>query len=56
LSRQCINRRFDSASQMDEQIAAWQSERNEKGLGANWRFTTSDARIKLKSLYPVPAI
>jgi hypothetical protein len=56
LSRQCINRRFDSASQMDEQIAAWQIERNEKQLGANWRFTTSDARIKLKSLYPVPAI
>ena len=56
LSRQCINRRFDSASQMDEHIAAWQSHRNDKELGANWRFTTSDARIKLKSLYPVPAI
>lgn len=55
LSRQCINRRFDSASEMDQQISAWQTERNEKQLGANWRFTTSDARIKLKSLYPVPA-
>jgi DDE superfamily endonuclease len=55
LSRQCINRRFDSASQMEEHIEAWQSQRNKKKLGANWRFTTSDARIKLKSLYPVPA-
>jgi hypothetical protein len=54
LSRQCINRRFDSAQQMAEQIQAWQVERNEKRLGANWRFTTADARIKLKSLYPVP--
>ena len=55
LSRQCINRRFDSATQMDEHIAAWQTHRNENELGANWRFTTSGARIKLKSLYPVPA-
>jgi hypothetical protein len=55
LSRQCINRRFDSAAEMDRQIDAWQRERNQKKLGANWRFTTSDARIKLKSLYPVPA-
>lgn len=55
LSRQCINRRFDGAAQMDQQIDAWQRERNQKKLGANWRFTASDARIKLKNLYPVPA-
>lgn len=55
LSRQCINRRFESAEQMDEQIAAWQIDRNKKGLGANWRFSTPDARIKLKSLYPLHA-
>jgi DDE superfamily endonuclease len=55
LSRQCINRRFESASQMDQHIEAWQIDRNKKKLGANWRFTTPDARIKLKSLYPVPA-
>jgi len=55
LSRQCINRRFDNVPQMDRQIDAWQRERNQKKLGANWRFTTSDARIKLKNLYPVPA-
>jgi hypothetical protein len=55
LSRQCLNRRFESASQMDRQIEAWQTGRNRKQLGANWRFTTPDARIKLKSLYPMPA-
>lgn len=55
LSRQCINRRFESAAHMDQHIDAWQIERNKKKLGANWRFTTPDARIKLKSLYPVPA-
>jgi hypothetical protein len=55
LSRQCINRRFESGSQMDRHIEAWQTDRNKQKLGANWRFTTPDARIKLKSLYPVPA-
>jgi hypothetical protein len=54
LSRQYINRRFGSASQMDQQIKAWLRERYQNMLGANWRFTTSDARIKLKNLYPVP--
>lgn len=54
LSRQCLNRRFDSVPLMDEQIQAWQRERNEQHLGAHWQFTTEDARIKLKSLYPIP--
>lgn len=53
LSRQCINRRFDSADQMTQEIEAWQTERNQLGYGANWRFTTDEARIKLKSLYPI---
>jgi hypothetical protein len=53
LSRQCLGeRRFGTASAMDQHIAAWEKERNAKRLGANWRFTTNDARIKLKSLYP----
>lgn len=54
LGRQCINRRFESSEAMSEAIAAWQTARNEQALGANWRFTTADARIKLKSLYPLP--
>ena len=53
LSRQCIgNRRFESAAAIDAAIAAWQSDRNKLRRGTNWRFTTADARIKLKSLYP----
>ena len=33
-------------------VAAWQAARNHAGRGVNWRFTTEDARIKLKHLYP----
>ena len=53
LSRQCINRRFDSSDAMSQAIAAWQTHRNEKALGATWRFTTDNARVKLKRLYPM---
>lgn len=56
LTRQCIGRRFASADRMDVAIAAWQAERNGKRLGASWRFTTANARIKLRSLYPNPDI
>lgn len=53
LSRQCLGaRRFASAQTMDAAIAAWQAERNARRCGTDWRFTTADARIKLKSLYP----
>ncbi len=53
LSRQCVgNRRFESAAAIDAAIAAWQSDRNKRRSGTDWRFTTADARIKLKSLYP----
>ncbi|MGK7873544.1 MAG: IS630 family transposase, partial [Xenococcaceae cyanobacterium] len=34
------------------EIAAWQEDRNQKSRSVNWRFTTADARIKLKRLYP----
>lgn len=54
LSRQCLNRRFDSAASMDREIQAWSRTRNQAGFGANWRFTTADAQIKLKTLYPIP--
>jgi hypothetical protein len=37
---------------MIDQVHAWTSKRNAAKVGANWRFTTADARIKLKSLYP----
>ena len=52
LSRQCVNRRFANAAEMDSEIAVWEEQRNAAGLGADWRFTTADAQIKLKHLYP----
>jgi hypothetical protein len=55
LSRQCLGkRRFATAAVMDDAIAAWQRDRNQRRCGTNWQFTTADARIKLKSLYPIP--
>lgn len=56
LTRQCIGRRFASAERMDAAISAWQANRNRNRLGATWRFTTANARIKLRSLYPGPDI
>jgi hypothetical protein len=54
LTRLCIDRRFESASKMEQSIAARQASRNKTGSGANWQFTTTDARIKLKTLCPTP--
>ena len=53
LTRQCIGRRFENAEEMTEQMTKWETDRNESGLGARWRFTTADARITLRKLYPV---
>jgi hypothetical protein len=52
LNSQCLNRRIPSAQVMQREIAAWQSDRNNRGAPVNWRFTTKDARIKLVRLYP----
>jgi hypothetical protein len=55
LSRQCLGeRRFGTTAALDDAVAAWQHYRNQHRRGTNWRFTTADARIKLKSLYPIP--
>lgn len=53
LTRQCIGRRFESTAAMEAAIAVWQSTRNEQALGAKWQFTTTNARVKLKGLYPL---
>ncbi len=52
LSRQCLNDYFETREQLTVQIAAWERPRNENKTGIDWRFTTADARIKLKRLYP----
>ena len=53
LSRQCLgNRRFATIEELDSAIAAWALDRNTRRCGTDWRFTTADARVKLKTLYP----
>ena len=52
LSRQCLDRRIPDQDSLRTEINAWQEQRNQKAVCVNWRFTTEDARIKLKSLYP----
>lgn len=53
LSRQCMDDYFESSEQLAAGIAPWERSRNKKKTGIDWRFTTADARIKLKKLYPV---
>lgn len=52
LIRQCLDRRIPDVDMLESEIAAWEDDRNSKQSTINWRFTTDDARIKLKSLYP----
>jgi hypothetical protein len=52
LARQCLSRRIDNMEKLKDEVAAWQITRNTAEAKVNWRFTTEDARIKLKKLYP----
>ena len=52
LSRQCLNRRIGDQAALTQEVAAWEQRRNAQGQAIDWRFTTDDARIKLKHLYP----
>jgi hypothetical protein len=52
LGRQCLGRRLGSPAEVDAECAAWERARNAEGSRVVWRFTTQDARIKLKHLYP----
>src|SRR5450755_1899965 len=52
LMGQCLNRRIDNLKTMKEEVEAWQYHRNNMNAKINWQFTTKDARIKLKHLYP----
>jgi hypothetical protein len=53
LSRQCLDQRIDSSSELREEVAAWEQHRNAQHVRIDWRFSTTDARIKLQRLYPV---
>ena len=52
LTGQCLNRRIPDREFLRREVEAWQEARNRESVRVDWRFTTDDARIKLKSLYP----
>ena len=52
LSNQCLKERIPDIEFLKEQVSAWANDRNNKSKAVNWQFTTNDARIKLKKLYP----
>jgi transposase len=52
LTSQCLNRHIATMDKIKQEIEKWQEYRNNKNYKINWQFTTSDARIKLKRLYP----
>jgi DDE superfamily endonuclease len=52
LSRQCLNRRIDNIEEVKSEVTAWQESRNKQQASIDWRFSTSDARVKLHRLYP----
>jgi DDE superfamily endonuclease len=52
LARQCLDRRIGSATQLQSEVSTWVNERNADNSRVVWQFTTADARIKLRHLYP----
>ena len=52
LSTQCLDRRIPDKTKLIEEVTAWQENRNKHHAKADWQFTTADARVKLKTLYP----
>ncbi len=53
LARQCLDRRIPDLEALRREVAAWQRDRNAAAIRVDWQFTTADARVKLKRLYPV---
>jgi hypothetical protein len=56
LTSQCLNRRIADIELMRKEVAAWELDRNHRSAAIDWRFTTEDARIKLKRIYPKSSI
>ena len=52
LGRQCLDRRLPDRETVNTEVQAWVNKRNQAKQSVDWRFTTQDARIKLKRLYP----
>lgn len=53
LARQCLNRRFADKASLQAECEAWSRQRNQREVKINWQFTTADARIRLRRLYPI---
>jgi hypothetical protein len=52
LARQCLDRRIETREELEREVTAWEEERNERMVEVRWQFTTAEARIKLRRLYP----
>jgi hypothetical protein len=52
MARQCLSKRMYNISNLESEVDAWAEKRNAKKAKVDWRFTTDDARIKLKKIYP----
>jgi DDE superfamily endonuclease len=52
LARQCLDRRIPDLAALRREVAAWERQRNAAVVKVDWQFTTADARVKLKRLYP----
>jgi hypothetical protein len=52
LARQCLDRRIPNQNLLKREVSAWENRRNAQSRTIDWQFTTEDARIKLKQLYP----
>jgi transposase len=53
LARQCVDRRIADREALRREVAAWEEKRNAAVVKVDWQFTTADARVKLKRLYPL---
>ena len=49
---QCLDRRIPAMEDLEVEVQAWEDDRNRTTKGVDWQFTTKDARIKLRRLYP----
>ena len=56
LSRQCLNRRIATMEKLEGEVAAWEVVRNQAKATVNWRFSCTDARVRLERLYPNPTL
>lgn len=56
LQRQCLDRRIPDEATLIREVAAWEAQRNQEHATIDWRFSITDAREKLKRLYPLPSV